>query len=49
MLPIVLGAVLTAVLVIALARRGGGRTADLGSMSTNWVAANRAGERGSSQ
>ena len=48
MLSIALGLVLTAVLITALVRRGASRTADLGSMSTNWVAANRAGERGSS-
>lgn len=48
MLSIVLGLVLTAALVTALVRRGAGRAADLGFMSTNWVVANRAGERGSS-
>jgi hypothetical protein len=39
---------LTAALLAVLGRRAGVNAADLGSMSTNWVAANRAGERNSS-
>ena len=46
MLTIAMGLALTAVLLTALARRTGQNAADMGSMSTNWIATNRAGERG---
>jgi len=48
MLTILVGLALTAALVAALGRRAGAHAADKGSMSTNWIAANRAGERGGS-
>jgi hypothetical protein len=48
MLAILVGLALTTALLTALARRAGGNAPDKGSMSTNWIAANRAGERGSS-
>jgi hypothetical protein len=48
MIAILVGVALTAALLTALARRGGLNAADKGSMSSNWVAANRAGERGGS-
>jgi hypothetical protein len=48
MLTILAGLALTTVLLAVLGRRAGLNAADLGSMSTNWVAANRAGERNSS-
>jgi hypothetical protein len=48
MLTVVAGLALTITLLAVLGRRAGLHGADLGSMSTNWVAANRAGERNSS-
>ena len=48
MLPIALSLALTAVLFTALARRRGDPITDMGAMSTNWIVANRAGERNSS-
>lgn len=48
MITIAVGLALTTVLISAVARRAGQSAADMGSMSVNWVAANRAGERGSS-
>jgi hypothetical protein len=48
MIPILVGLVLTAVLVTVFRRHAGLNAADMGSMSTNWVAAHRAVERNSS-
>ena len=48
MLTILAGLALTIALLTVVARRASVNAADLGSMSTNWVAANRAGERNSS-
>ena len=48
MLPILAGLVLTTVLLTVLGRRAGLSAADKGSMSANWIAANRAGDRGAS-
>lgn len=48
MLSIAVGLALTTVLLAALGRRAGHNAADMGAMSTNWIAANRAGDRGSS-
>jgi len=47
MIPILAGLALTAVLIAALRRHAGLDSADMGSMSSNWVAANRL-ERNSS-
>ena len=41
MVTIVVGLALTTVLIAALGRRAGSHAADKGSMSPNWVAANR--------
>ena len=48
MLTILVALALTTALIIVLGRSASSNAADLGSMSTNWVAANRAGERNSS-
>ena len=48
MLPILLGLALTTALLTVLGRRASLNASDLGSMSTNWVAAHRAGERNTS-
>ena len=48
MLSILVGLTLTAALLAVLGRRATHHAADLGSMSTNWVAAHRAGDRHSS-
>ena len=45
MVTILLGLALTTVLLTACIRRSGSRMTDLGSMSTNWISASRAGER----
>ena len=45
MITILAGLVLTTALLAALHRQAGLNAADMGSMSTNWVAATRAGER----
>jgi hypothetical protein len=47
MLAILVGLALTAAVIGVLGRRASANAADLGAMSTNWVAANRAGERNS--
>jgi len=47
MLTMAVGLALTTVLLTVLGRRAGLHTADLGSMSSSWIAANR-GERHSS-
>jgi cell division protein FtsL len=44
MLALTLGLVLTAALVVRLGYRGRTRTADLGSMSRQWIAENNAGD-----
>lgn len=48
MFTIAVGLALTTILLTALGRRAGQNAADMGSMSTNWIAANRAGDRTSS-
>lgn len=48
MLTILVALSLTAALIIVLGRSAGSHAAELGSMSSNWIAANRAGERNSS-
>ena len=48
MLTLAVGLALTTALLSMLSRRAGLNAADLGSMSTSWIAANRAGVRDSS-
>ena len=48
MTTVLVGLALTTALLALLGRRAGANAGDKGSMSTNWIAANRAGERGSS-
>jgi hypothetical protein len=48
MFTLAVGLALTTALLSVLSRRAGLDAADLGSMSTGWIAANRAGARDSS-